>query len=259
MIADVRRALYLASSTLPGGLSCRRCRRPRGVNSSRRIGSRRNRKRGEPAGCSRGCYPVKKAWVESRRDEHPFAPTPTARQESPVNSAPPAWLLPRHLPLHLLVLACLFVFSRPRSTKRTRRPVEATVSEERERRPEQHESLRTTIGHRRRSTAARRGAARTNERDDDERTSDDATFSHGMLACFEYVNIFYSTLSLGRGIKLFPPRGCRRRSPHRRDGLNGVPMPRADRLVAMRRINAEMNGESELMDVPLDLFYSYER
>jgi len=46
--------------------------------------------------------------------------------------------------------------------------------------------------------------ARTNERGN-------ATFSHRMLACCEYVNIFYSTLSLGRGIKLFPPRGCRGR------------------------------------------------
>lgn len=46
----------------------------------------------------------------------------------------------------LLFLLLLFaVFSRPRSTRRTKRPGETIVSEERERRPEQHESPRTTV------------------------------------------------------------------------------------------------------------------
>jgi len=54
----------------------------------------------------------------------------------------------------LLLLLLLFVFSRPRSTRRTRRPGETTVPEERERLSEQYESLRTIISrdHRPRST-----------------------------------------------------------------------------------------------------------
>jgi len=72
----------------------------------------------------------------------------------------------------LLLLLLLFVFSRPRSTRRTRRPGETTVPEERERLSEQYESLRTMIGHRWRSTArCERTNERTNERADAPRLS----------------------------------------------------------------------------------------
>lgn len=61
---------------------------------------------------------------------------------------------------------------------------ETTVSEERDEPPEQHESLRTSLRCERNASSPR------------------------MLACFEYVNIFYSTLSLGHRIKLFLSQGC---------------------------------------------------
>lgn len=184
---------------------------------------------------------MKKAWVESRRGE-PFRSNPGGSEERVSTNE---FQARRRCGQHssslrgesssfsscsssnvLLHLVFSRVFSQRDGTRRTRRPGETTVSEERELRSEQHESPRTTIDHRRRSSA--RSTARTNERTDERRTTranertsgrttrtneDDATFSHGMLACFEYVNIFYSTLSLGRGIKLFPPRGCHRR-PH---------------------------------------------
>lgn len=124
----------------------------------------------------------------------------------------------------------LLVFSRPPSTRRTKRPGETIVSEERERWPEQHESPRTTS----KSTNERTNEGR-NERARDP-TRRDATFSHGMLACCEYVNIFYSTLSLGRGIKLFPPRGCRRRLALLVATTSGVPM--SGELTYHKRANA---------------------
>lgn len=157
------------------------------------------RKRGEPD-FSRGCYPVKKAWVESRRGEpfrsnpgglggesrdefmgfatrhRPGSPSPSSSSSS---SSFRSSLRPRSMTGGRGVRKINDIFRGARATIRA-----AWVPKD--------------------DPTSPIDRPRTNERGN-------ATFSRRMLACCEYVNIFYSTLSLGRGIKLFPPRGCRGR------------------------------------------------
>jgi len=150
-------AWYIYLASWGSAAIFQRCHRPWGLEFS-------HAESGEPD-FSRGCYPVKKAWVESRRGK-PFRSNPAglgeeSRRPPPLSPPPHSPPLPPPRPPSTTPL---LVFSRPRLTRWTRRPDEMIVSEERERRPEQHEFPRATIRRPLSTIDRARAVTRTNER-----------------------------------------------------------------------------------------------